>query len=127
MGLITRISPDSRVVTIYISGHFDRRVYPEFLRVLRGLPTTKARYTIDMSRTEPVRDSGLKLLSVLREHVGEATIDVINCSPQVRAKLVDLGIFHVGKDRRRLQPKPAGSPTQNVEVRHGHKQHRFDR
>jgi len=80
--------PGRGVVTVQVSGRFDMSQWAEFNPLLADAGESHARYLVDLHEADQVLDSGLAMLLLLGEKVGLARLEVLNCSPELRRRLL---------------------------------------
>ena len=92
MTVTTTISDDGAEITIRVSGSLDFTNYESFRRAgdIANVPGT--RFIVDLGDAGQMHDSGLGMLLRLRSlaHVEDVSINVINCPPEVKARMLDL-------------------------------------
>jgi len=90
MSVTMRNFPERGVVTIQVEGQFDFSQLPAFQEVLLHAHDSPAKYLIDLSATDRVMDSGIAMLLMLNKRVGPARLEVLNCSGELRHRLLDV-------------------------------------
>lgn len=90
MSVTMRNFPERGVVTVQVEGLFDMSQLQEFQQVLVHARDSRAKYIIDLSATDQVLDSGIAILLMLMERIGPARLEVLNCSPELRRRLLDV-------------------------------------
>lgn len=90
MAITSTISPDGDQVTIYIQGRFDFSSHQDFRNAYEKLPKTPAQYRVDLQGTTYLDSSALGMLLLLRDFAGgeQSSIQVVNCSPDVKKILL---------------------------------------
>ena len=124
MSVTMRNFPERGVVTVQVEGRFDMSQLQEFQQVLVHARDSRAKYIIDLSATDQVLDSGIAILLMLIERVGPARLEVLNCSPELRRRLLDVlgpveicamnqaaGVFGPVPGRRHSPHLARGYPT----------------
>jgi anti-anti-sigma regulatory factor len=102
--------PGRGVVTVQISGRFDMSQWAEFNALLADARESHARYIIDLHGADQVLDSGLAMLLLLGERVGLARLEILNCHPELRRRLlgalgpVELGAMNAASSALRVMP-----------------------
>lgn len=94
MAITSTVSPDGRVLTLYIQGRFDFGSHQEFRASYEQLDRPPELYRVDMQETTYLDSSALGMLLLLRDHAGgdDAKIEILNCSPDVR-KILTISNF----------------------------------
>ena len=90
MSVKMREFPGRGVVTVQVNGRVDLTRLQEFQQVLLHARDSRAKYIIDLSATEQVRDSGIAMLLMLVKRLGPARVEVLNGSPELRRRLDDV-------------------------------------
>ena len=93
MSIETRLQNEGKTLVVSISGRLDYTEGERFFRAYENLDTEPIRFEIDMSSCQFIDSSGLGMLLVMREHVGEdAEVVIRNCQPEVR-RILDIAKF----------------------------------
>lgn len=94
MAITSTLSSDGSLLTIYIQGRFDFSSHQDFRASYERLDKKPERYRVDMQETSYLDSSALGMLLLLRDHAGgdKATIEIRNCSPDVK-KILTISNF----------------------------------
>ena len=106
MPLTTSVSPDGRAVNINIIGPFDFSALQELTQAFKRSGQPDATYTIDMSRAETVRDSGIAILLMVCERFPDSTIKIVNSRPETTKLLRDFAAPGMFDFVRSAPPRP---------------------
>lgn len=88
MSVTIRDFPARGVITVQVQGMFDLTQLPAFEQLLLDASESRAKYIIDLTATDQVRDSGIAILLMLVKQVGPARLEVLNCSADLQRRLV---------------------------------------
>lgn len=90
MPLTTTTSADGTVCTIAISGRFDFDLHHEFRRAYECVDPKRTHFAVDLAGADSIDSSALGMLLLLRERAGgdQADVDLLNCPPEIRNRLV---------------------------------------
>lgn len=94
MGIQSRVSSDGQELVISIQGRFDFSAHQDFRNSYEELTNQPSQFCVDMKETTYLDSSALGMLLLLRDHAGgnSATIEIINCSPDVK-KILTISNF----------------------------------
>ncbi len=94
MPISAETSNDGKSVTIAISGQFDFNVVQEFRNTYMNIDTGQSHVVLDMREAEYMDSSALGMLLNMKKHlgVGDNSIRIVNCRPQVK-KILDISRF----------------------------------
>jgi HptB-dependent secretion and biofilm anti anti-sigma factor len=92
MSVTTTVSPDGHEIIIRVKGNFDFTAYESFRQAAHYAHSPGTRYIVDLQEADYLHDSGLGMLLKLRSfaNVDDVSINVINCRPELKARLLDL-------------------------------------
>ena len=77
MGIVSKVSPDGRQVTIAVSGRFDFEAHQDFSKTYRQFPKGEKTYRIDLAGADYMDSSALGMLLQLRDHSDKAAGGVV--------------------------------------------------
>lgn len=94
MAITSTLSPDERVLTLYIEGRFDFSAHQEFRASYEQLKQPPSRYQVDMRETNYLDSSALGMLLLLRDYAGgdDSRIEILNATPEVK-KILTISNF----------------------------------
>lgn len=83
MAVETKKGDGDNELVISISGKFDFNSVQDFRNAYAGGASYK-KYRIDMTRVDHIDSSALGMLLNMQKHVGQASITIANCNPQIK-------------------------------------------
>ncbi len=92
MPVTAQMFPGRDVVKLHVSGRFDFGCYPQFSWAAEQARSGNPMYIIDLENADRIHDSGVAMLTMLRNKVGsDAVIELVNCGPSAREFLRGFG------------------------------------
>jgi anti-anti-sigma factor len=88
-----RLSPSANRLLVNLSGDLDLTAYRHFKTVAQLSQAAGCQCVLDFAQVDQVMDSGLSVLMLLRNLVGDdVPIRLVNCSPSVQRELERVGM-----------------------------------
>ncbi|MBE8717401.1 STAS domain-containing protein [Cellvibrio polysaccharolyticus] len=94
MAISSSVSADGSQLTIAVEGRFDFSSHQAFRMAYEKLPKVPTLFRVDLRDATYLDSSALGMLLLLRDYAGgdKASIEIINCSPDVK-KILTISNF----------------------------------